>query len=62
MFLVELKKKKKNILEFIYCRKLNLQYFGAPKSGPPRCGASPRLRVLRGWLLRHWGNILCFRW
>jgi len=30
-------------MEFIYCRRLNSQYFGAPKSG-----ASQRLRVLRG--------------
>jgi len=44
MFLVVLKKNKKQfIMEFIYCRWLNLQYFGAPKSG------APKMRPPRGY-------------
>jgi len=34
MFLVVMKKKTKKkqfIMEFIYCRRLKMQYFGAPK-------------------------------
>jgi len=42
MFLVVLKKKKKKIMEFIYCRKLNSQYFGPLQAGPLRgCGGIP---------------------
>jgi len=41
LFLVELKKKEKQfILQFIYCRRLNSQYFGAPKSGGPQDAGS----------------------
>jgi len=35
-------------MEFIYCRRLNSQYFGAPKSGALKIRAPPRLPVLRG--------------
>jgi len=37
MFLVALK--KKFIMEFIFCRSLNSQYFWAPKSGAPKMRA-----------------------
>jgi len=60
MFLVVLKKRKV-IMAFIYCRRLNSQYFGVPKSGAPKMRASPRLRVLRGVFLRHWFNVSTFK-
>jgi len=59
MFLIVLKKKKKTTtkkqfnMEFIYCRRLNSQYFGAPKSRAPKMRGPPRFRVLRGWFIRH---------
>jgi len=41
-------------MEFIYnCRRLNSKYLGPLKAGPPKMRGPPRLRVLRGWFLRH---------
>jgi len=34
-------KKKKKIMKSIYCRRLNSQYFGAPKSGAPKLRSPP---------------------
>jgi len=53
MFL-DVLKKKNFIMKFIYCRRLNSQYFGAPKSGAPRCVAPCGC----GKFLRHWKGLV----
>jgi len=52
MFLIALKKK---IMEFIYALsyRLNLQYFGAPKSGVPNMRGPPAVAGIAGGFLRH---------
>jgi len=46
MFLVVLK--KKIIMEFIYCRRLKSQYFGAPKSGTSKMRGLPAVASIAG--------------
>jgi len=54
MFSVVLKRKKQQfIMEFIYCRRLNSQYFGAPKSGAPKMRGLPAVAGIAGVFLRH---------
>jgi len=43
-----LKKKKKFIMEFIYCRRLKSQYFGAPKSGASKMRGLPAVAGIAG--------------
>jgi len=35
-------------MEFIYCRRLSLQYFGAPKSGAPKMRGLPAVVGIAG--------------
>jgi len=37
-------------MEFINCRKLNSQYFGAPKSGAPKTRDLPMVAGIAGWV------------
>jgi len=46
MFLVVLK--KKIFFEFIYCRRLNSQYYGAPKSEDPKMLGLPAVAGIAG--------------
>jgi len=41
-------------MEFIYSRRLNSQYFGAPKSGDPKMRGLLAVAGIAGWFLRHW--------
>jgi len=48
MFLVVLKKIHIYIMEFIYCRRLNSQYFEAPESGAPKMRGLPAVAGIAG--------------
>jgi len=44
-------------MEFIYCRRLKSQYFGAPKSGTPKIQGLPAVARIAGGVftpLRLW--------
>jgi len=48
-------------MEFIYCRRLNSQYFGAHKSGAPKMQGLPAVAsILRGVFLRHWAYLITY--